>query len=106
VIEIVGPRTLVSFDGRVVELFGPDRSRRIHVSQILSAEIGRGGLLREDGPMLDLRLVDGRRVSVRFAEGRRLEDDLRRLVAMLLSGDAPSAGEPHMGTERSQRGEL
>ena len=82
-IEIVGPRTLLAFDGRVLELFGSDRSRRIHVRQILTAEIQRGGLLLEDGPVLDLRLIDGHHVAVRFAGGGELERDLERLVAAL-----------------------
>jgi hypothetical protein len=83
VIEIIGPRALVAFDGRVLELFASERSRRIHVTQILSVEIQRGGLLLEDGLVLDLRLVDGRHISVRFADGRELEGDLERLVAAL-----------------------
>jgi hypothetical protein len=84
-IEIAGPRALVAFDGRVLELFGPERSRRIHVRQILSAEIERGGLLLEDGPMLGLRLIDGRHVSIRFQGGQGLEEDLERLVDALSS---------------------
>jgi hypothetical protein len=90
VIEVIGPRALVAFDGRVLELFTSERSRRIHIRQILSAEIQRGGLLLEDGPMLDLRLVDGRHISVRFAEGRELEGELERLV-MALSMNSSSA---------------
>jgi hypothetical protein len=90
VIEIIGPRALVAFDGRVLELFAYERSRRIHVRQILSAEIQRGGLLLEDGPVLDLRLLDGRHISVRFADGQELENDLERLVTAL-SAQASSA---------------
>jgi hypothetical protein len=90
VIEIIGPRALVAFDGRVLELFASERSRRIHVRQIRSAEIQRGGLLLEEGPVLELRLLDGRHISVRFADGHALENDLERLVAAL-SAQALSA---------------
>jgi hypothetical protein len=91
VIEIIGPRALVAFDGRVLELFTSERSRRVHVRQILSAEIQRGGLLLQDGPKLELRLVDGRHISVRFAEGRELEGELERLVTALSASSSPAS---------------
>lgn len=85
-IEIIGPRALVAFDGRVLEVFSAERSRRFHVRQIRSVEIQRGGLLLEDGPMLDLRLIDGRRISVRFADGDDVMDDLEHLVSLVSAG--------------------
>ena len=70
-LEIAGPRVAAAFDGRVLELFFPDGSRRIHASQIADAELGRGGLLLDGGgPALRVRLVSGERVSVSFAAGR------------------------------------
>ena len=83
-IEISGPRTLVAFDGRVLELFGNDRSRRIHVEQILCAEVQRGELLVDDGAVLSLRLTDGQSVAVPFAASCR--PALDELVAALGDG--------------------
>jgi hypothetical protein len=83
VIEIIGPRALIAFDGRVLEVFAAERSRRFHIRQIRSVEIRRGGLLLEDGPTLDLRLVDGRRVSVHFADADDTVADLEQLVLLL-----------------------
>jgi hypothetical protein len=83
-IEIAGPRTLVAFDGRVLELFGNDRSRRIHVDQILSAEIQHGQLLVDDGAVLSVRLTDGQRVTVPFAAS--CGPELEHLVTALGAG--------------------
>ena len=69
-LEIAGPRVAAAFDGRVLELFFPDGSRRIHATQIAAAELGRGGLLLDDGgPALHVRLISGERVAVSFASG-------------------------------------
>jgi hypothetical protein len=82
-LEIAGPRVAAAFDGRVLELFFPDGSRRIHASQIAAAEVGRGGglLLDDRGPVLHVRLVSGERVAVSFAGGR--EQIVQRLVDAL-----------------------
>jgi hypothetical protein len=81
VIEIAGPRTIASFDGRVLELFWPDHSRRIHVEQILYAEVQHGELMLEPSATLNLWLVHGERVSASFAAVRELE--LQQLIALL-----------------------
>jgi hypothetical protein len=83
-IEVNGPRALVAFDGRIVEVFSAESSRRIHIGQILSAEVERGGLMLEEGPVLSLRLTQGQHVTVHFASGR--EAELERLVAALPPG--------------------
>lgn len=83
-IEVIGPRALVSFDGRIVEVFTAESSRRIHIEQILSAEVERGGLMLEEGPVLSLRLIQGQHVTVHFASGR--EPELERFVAALPAG--------------------
>jgi hypothetical protein len=81
-LEIAGPRVAAAFDGRVLELFFPDGSRRIHASQIVDAELGRGGLLLDGGgPALHVRLVSGERVAVSFAAGA--EHVVQRLVDAL-----------------------
>jgi hypothetical protein len=81
-LEIAGPRVAAAFDGRVLELFFPDVSRRIHVSQIAAAELGRGGLLLDgEGPALHVRLGTGERVVMSFAAGR--ERSVQQLVDAL-----------------------
>jgi hypothetical protein len=82
-IEIIGPRALLAFDGRVLEVFAAEHSRRFHVRQIRCVEVRRGGLLLEDGPTLDLRLIDGRRISVNFADGDGVVADLEQLALLL-----------------------
>jgi hypothetical protein len=82
VLEIAGPRATAAFDGRVLELFFPDGSRRIHASQIAAAEVTRGGLLLDgQGPALHVRLFSGERVSMSFPAGH--EASVRRLVEAL-----------------------
>lgn len=82
-IEIIGPRTLVAFDGRVLEVFAAERSRRFHVRQVRSAEIRRGGVLLGDGLTLELCMSDGRHISVDFADRESVAADLARLVDLL-----------------------
>jgi hypothetical protein len=66
-IEIAGSRTVLSFDGRVLELFSTRSSRRIHVDQILGAEVQPGRLMVGDAAVLELRLADGQELAVPFA---------------------------------------
>ena len=81
-LEIAGPRVAAAFDGRVLELFFPDGSRRIHATQIAAAELGRGGLLLDGGgPALHVRLLSGERLTVSFASGR--ESGVQSLVDAL-----------------------
>ena len=80
-IEIAGAQTLVSFDGRVLELFSARTSRRIHVEQILDAEVQAGGLIVGEGATLGLRLIDGQELALPFPATRR--PALERLVAAL-----------------------
>lgn len=74
-IEITGPRTLLSFDGRVLELFSTRSSRRIHIDQILGAEVQAGRLMVGDAAVLELRLADGQELALSFpaADRGRLE---------------------------------
>ena len=81
-IEIIGPRALLAFDGRVLEVFAAERSRRFHVRQIRSVEIRRGGLLLEDGPTLDLRWSTGVHLG-RLRRRRDVVADLEQLVLLL-----------------------
>jgi hypothetical protein len=71
-IEIAGPRTVLSFDGRVLELFSTLSSRRIHIDQILGAEVQPGRLMVGESAVLELRLVDGQELAVAFAAADRL----------------------------------
>jgi hypothetical protein len=81
VIEIAGGRTVLAFDGRVLELFSSRSSRRIHVDQILGAEVQRGRLIVDEAAVLELRLIDGQELLVPFAVTARTT--LERLVSML-----------------------
>ena len=73
-IEVVGPATVATFDGHVLELFQPVGSRRVHVSQIAAVEIGSFGMLLP-GPILEVRTTDGEQVAVPFSpeQGTALE---------------------------------
>lgn len=71
----------MSFDGRILELFWPDRSRRIHVQQILYAEVHTGELMLESSAILELWLLNGQSLSVAFTMGCR--PGLERLVQLL-----------------------
>jgi hypothetical protein len=70
-IEISGTRTVLAFDGRVLELFSTLSSRRIHIEQILGAEVQSGRLMVGEAAVLELRLVDGQELAVSFAPGDR-----------------------------------
>ena len=80
-IEIAGSRTVLAFDGRVLELFSTRSSRRIHVEQILGAEVQRGRLIVDEAAVLELRLIDGQELTVPFAATAR--GALEHLVAVL-----------------------
>ena len=80
-IEIAGLRTVLSFDGRVLELFSTLSSRRIHVEQILGAEVHAGRLMVGEAAVLELRLMDGQELAVAFAAADRLR--LEQLVDAL-----------------------
>ena len=73
-IEVIGPATVATFDGHVLELFLPDGSRRLHVSQIAAVELGSCGVLLP-GPILEVRTLEGEQVAVPFApeQGRALD---------------------------------
>jgi hypothetical protein len=62
---------------------GRDReaSRRIHVEQILGAEVQHGRLIVDEAAVLELRLVDGQELMVPFTAAARTA--LERLVAVL-----------------------
>lgn len=80
-IEIAGPRTVLAFDGRVLELFSTLSSRRIHIEQILGAEVQSGALMVGEAAVLELRLVDGQELAVSFAATDRRQ--LQQLVEAL-----------------------
>jgi hypothetical protein len=64
-IEVIGPATVVTFDDHVLELFTPDGSRRVHVSQLARAGLGSLGLLIP-GPTLEIETVEGDHFTVPF----------------------------------------
>ena len=64
-IEVIGPATVVTFDDHVLELFTPDGSRRVHVSQLARAAIGSMGPLLP-GPVLEIHTVEGDHWTVPF----------------------------------------
>jgi hypothetical protein len=64
-IEVIGPATVVTFDDHVLELFTPDGSRRVHISQLARAGLGSVGLL-VPGPTLEVLTVEGDHISVPF----------------------------------------
>ena len=64
-IEVIGPATVVTFDDHVLELFTPDGSRRVHVSQLARAKIGSMGALLP-GPVLEIDTTEGDHFTVPF----------------------------------------
>ena len=65
-IEVIGPSTVATFDGHVLELFGPDGSTRLHVSRLERAAVGSLGMLLPV-PILEVHTVDGDRFALPFA---------------------------------------
>ena len=79
-IEVIGPATVVTFDDHVLELFTPDGSRRLHVSQLARAALGSMGVLLP-GPTLEVHTVEGEHFTVPFEpeQAHALADLLERL---------------------------
>jgi hypothetical protein len=73
-----------SFDGEVLEVFSYDDSRRIHVHQIRSIEMGRGFL---GGSMFSVSLKTGQTYSVQVkledAEAAQLQELADAVTAAL-----------------------
>ena len=65
-IEVIGPATVATFDGHVLELFGPDGSRRLHTSQLERVGVTSLGLLLPV-PILEVHTTEGDRVALPFA---------------------------------------
>ena len=79
-IEVIGPATVVTFDDRVLELFTPDGSRRVHVSQLARAAIGSMGALLP-GPVLEIDTTEGDHYAVPFEPEQT--SALQRLIERL-----------------------
>ena len=90
-IEVIGPATVATFDHRVLELFTPDGSRRVHVSQLARAGIGSMGALRP-GPTLEVHTTEGDHFTVPFEPEQTPE--LERLV-LLLMGPAEARAQAY-----------
>lgn len=82
-IEVIGPATVATFDGHVLELFGPDGSRRLHASQVERAAVTSLGMLLPV-PILEVHTTEGDRVALPFAIEQATELDA--LVAELGDG--------------------
>lgn len=82
-IEVIGPATVATFDGHVLELFGPDGSRRLHTSQVERAAVTSLGMLLPV-PILEVHTTEGDRVALPFAIEQATELDA--LVAELGDG--------------------
>ena len=82
-IEVIGPATVATFDGHVLELFGPDGSRRLHTSQVERAAVTSLGMLLPV-PILEVHTTEGDRVALPFAIEQAAELD--ELVAQLGDG--------------------
>jgi hypothetical protein len=65
-IEVIGPATVATFDGHVLELFGPDGSRRLHASQVERAAVTSLGMLLPV-PILEVHTREGDRLALPFA---------------------------------------
>ena len=80
-IEVIGPATVVTFDDHVLELFTPDGSRRVHVSQLARAALGSMGVLLP-GPTLEIHTIEGDHFTLPFApeQTSALEGLLARLA--------------------------
>ena len=64
-IEVIGPATVATFDGHVLELFGPDGSTRLHTSQLERASIASLGMLLPL-PILEVHTIEGDRFALPF----------------------------------------
>ena len=82
-IEVIGPATVATYDGHVLELFGPDGSRRLHASQVERAVVTSLGMLLPV-PILEVHTVEGDRVALPFAIEQAGELDV--LVGQLGDG--------------------
>ena len=82
-IEVIGPATVATFDGHVLELFGPDGSRRLHCSQVARAAVTSLGMLLPV-PILEVHTVEGDRVALPFAIEQAAE--LEVLIGLLGGG--------------------
>jgi hypothetical protein len=82
-IEVIGPATVATFDGHVLELFGPDGSRRLHSSQVERVAVTSLGMLLPV-PILEVHTVEGDRVALPFDIEQAGELDA--LVAQLGNG--------------------
>ena len=79
-IEVIGPATVATFDGHVLELFGPDGSRRLHTSQLERVGVTSVGFLLPV-PILEVHTTEGDRVALPF--GLEQAAALAGLVARL-----------------------
>jgi hypothetical protein len=79
-IEVIGPATVATFDGHVLELFGPDGSTRLHASRLERAAVGSLGMLLPV-PILEVHTVDGDRFALPF--GIEQSAALERLLEAL-----------------------
>jgi hypothetical protein len=82
-IEVIGPATVATFDGHVLELFGPDGSTRLHTAQLRRVAIGSLGMLLPM-PILEVHTIDDERFALPFAIEQ--SDDLERLLEALPVG--------------------
>ena len=91
-IEVVGPATVATFDGHVLELFGPDGSRRLHTSQVERAAVSSLGMLLPV-PILEVHTVAGGRVALPFAieQAAELEELVGELSGRSWGGAGSSA---------------
>jgi hypothetical protein len=83
VIEVIGPATVATFDGHVLELFGPDGSIRLHTSQLTRVALGSLGMLLPM-PILEVHTTEGDRLALPFTIEQA--EDLERLLEALSVG--------------------
>jgi hypothetical protein len=93
-IEVIGPATVATFDGHVLELFGPEGSKRLHTSQLERVAVGSLGMLLPM-PILEVHTIEGDRLALPFAIEQ--SGELERLIQALpvsvrwTNGTAPAA---------------
>ena len=73
-IEVIGPSTVATYDGSVLELFGPAGSTRLHSSQLARASVGSLGMLLPV-PILEIHTVEGERHALPFTTEQAAELD-------------------------------
>jgi hypothetical protein len=93
-IEVIAEKGVVTFDGRVVELFGfgrQDFSVRVHVARIEKLQVNEGG--RWSDPFLCLKArgmkIDGMAV---FTEEEAASTEVKELIEAIRAA-APDAGD-------------